>query len=231
MKILGPTRFHRLNEAGGLVFLFAGLFLILCLISYHPQDPSWNSVTGADAAHNLTGLAGSYIADLLFPIAGPQRLQPAACCCGCWPGNGSARRRFEAATVKVFGSRAAVLEHLHRALHPALLAALERSILGRRRDRHFDRRFAGVDAEPDWERCCSPAICLILSLYLISRFSMAHRRARGSPGRSALLGAASTRVWPAWREQRRMALARERAEQRADAEQKAVAAARACRPE
>ena len=49
MKILGPTRFHRLNEAGGLVFLFAGFFFILSLISYHPQDPSWNAVTGAVA--------------------------------------------------------------------------------------------------------------------------------------------------------------------------------------
>ena len=45
MKILGPTRFHRLNEAGGLVCLFTGFFLILCLVSYHPQDPSWNLVT------------------------------------------------------------------------------------------------------------------------------------------------------------------------------------------
>ena len=49
MKILGPTRFHRLNEAGALVFLFAGLFFMLSLISYHPQDPSWNSVSGASA--------------------------------------------------------------------------------------------------------------------------------------------------------------------------------------
>ena len=74
MKILGPTRFHRLNEAGGLVYLFTGFFLILCLISYHPQDPSWNSVTGATHALNLTGLAGSYIADLCFQLLGPQRL-------------------------------------------------------------------------------------------------------------------------------------------------------------
>ena len=70
MKILGPTRFHRLNEAGGLVYLFTGFFLILCLISYHPQDPSWNSVTGAAHAHNLTGLAGSYTADLCFQLLG-----------------------------------------------------------------------------------------------------------------------------------------------------------------
>jgi len=70
MNILGPTRFHRLNEAGGLVFLFAGIFLILCLTSYHPQDPSWNSATGAAHAQNLIGLAGSYTADLCFQLLG-----------------------------------------------------------------------------------------------------------------------------------------------------------------
>jgi S-DNA-T family DNA segregation ATPase FtsK/SpoIIIE len=70
MKILGPTRFHRLNEAGGLVFLFAGLFFILSLVSFHPQDPSWNSASGAARAHNLTGLAGSYTSDLFFQLLG-----------------------------------------------------------------------------------------------------------------------------------------------------------------
>ena len=75
MKILGPTRFHRLNEAGGLVFLFTGFFIILCLISYHAQDPSWNSVTGAAHAHNLIGLAGSYTADLCFLARAGLRLR------------------------------------------------------------------------------------------------------------------------------------------------------------
>jgi S-DNA-T family DNA segregation ATPase FtsK/SpoIIIE len=70
MKILGPTRFHRLNEAGALVFLFAGLFFSLSLISYHPQDPSWNSTSGALRAHNLTGFAGSYTSDLCLQVLG-----------------------------------------------------------------------------------------------------------------------------------------------------------------
>ena len=70
MNILGPTRFHRLNEAGGLVFLFAGLFFILSLISYHQQDPSWNTASGVLHAHNLTGFAGSYTSDLCFQLLG-----------------------------------------------------------------------------------------------------------------------------------------------------------------
>ncbi|HEV2687101.1 MAG TPA: DNA translocase FtsK 4TM domain-containing protein [Bryobacteraceae bacterium] len=70
MKLLGPTRFHRLNEAGALVFLAAGLCLTLSLVSYHPQDPSWNSVSGATHAGNLIGLYGSYLSDFFFQLLG-----------------------------------------------------------------------------------------------------------------------------------------------------------------
>ena len=103
MKILGPTRFHRLNEAGGLVYLFTGFFLILCLISYHPQDPSWNSVTGAAHAHNLTGLAGSYTADLCFQLLGLSAFSlPILLWLLAWKWIRS--DAIQAAAVKVFGA-------------------------------------------------------------------------------------------------------------------------------
>ena len=70
MKILGPTRFPRVNEAAGVVLLFAGLFFVLSFISYHPKDPSWNLAGGPIRAHNLTGKAGSYTADLCFQLFG-----------------------------------------------------------------------------------------------------------------------------------------------------------------
>jgi S-DNA-T family DNA segregation ATPase FtsK/SpoIIIE len=70
MKLLGPTRYHRLNEAAALVFLLAGLFLTLSLISYHAQDPSWNVVSGATKPQNLTGFAGSYVADFCLQLLG-----------------------------------------------------------------------------------------------------------------------------------------------------------------
>jgi DNA segregation ATPase FtsK/SpoIIIE, S-DNA-T family len=70
MNILGPTRFPRLNEAIALVFLFGGLFLTFSLISYFPQDPSWDSVTGVTRAHNLTGRAGAYVADFCLQFFG-----------------------------------------------------------------------------------------------------------------------------------------------------------------
>ncbi len=70
MNVLGPTRFHRLNEAGAVVFLFAGLFLTLSFVSFYPQDPSWNSVTGAAQVHNLMGRAGAYTADFCLQFLG-----------------------------------------------------------------------------------------------------------------------------------------------------------------
>ncbi len=70
MNILGPTRFERLNEALGLVFLFAGVFVILSLVSYYPLDPSWNTATSAVKPHNLTGAAGAHISDLLLQSLG-----------------------------------------------------------------------------------------------------------------------------------------------------------------
>ena len=38
--------------------------LLLGLASYHPLDPSWNTVTGAAKAANLTGRAGAFLSDL-----------------------------------------------------------------------------------------------------------------------------------------------------------------------
>jgi S-DNA-T family DNA segregation ATPase FtsK/SpoIIIE len=66
MRFLGPTRHARLNEAGAVVFLIAGLFLFFSLISYYPLDASWNTATSTAKPLNLTGLVGASIADLLL---------------------------------------------------------------------------------------------------------------------------------------------------------------------
>ncbi len=66
MRFLGPTRHARLNEAGAVVLLIAGLFLFLSLISYYPLDASWNTATSGARPVNLTGLVGAAISDLLL---------------------------------------------------------------------------------------------------------------------------------------------------------------------
>lgn len=61
----------RIREIKGAVCLSLGLFLLLCLVSYHPQDPSFTHfVAGEHATHNFTGKAGSYTADSLIRLLG-----------------------------------------------------------------------------------------------------------------------------------------------------------------
>jgi DNA segregation ATPase FtsK/SpoIIIE, S-DNA-T family len=70
MHFLGPTRHHRLNEAAGIVYLAAATVLFLALFSFHADDPSFNTATSAIRAQNLIGRAGSHTADLLFQLLG-----------------------------------------------------------------------------------------------------------------------------------------------------------------
>jgi DNA segregation ATPase FtsK/SpoIIIE, S-DNA-T family len=69
---LTPTRNRRLNEVTGMVLLVAASLLFLALASYHPTDPSLNTVVGSGAghAHNWTGLIGATISDLLLQLEG-----------------------------------------------------------------------------------------------------------------------------------------------------------------
>jgi S-DNA-T family DNA segregation ATPase FtsK/SpoIIIE len=214
MKILGPTRFHRLNEAGGLVYLFTGFFLVLCLISYHPQDPSWNSVTGATRAHNLTGLAGSYIADLCFQLLGLSAFSlPVLLWLLAWKWIRSAA--IQAAAVKVFGavvlflsiSTALSIRPFWRPWNGAFSAGGVVGIL------IADSLLSSLNVIGT---VLFTGICLILSLYLISKFSMVVV-ARWLAGPLSFLSRLYGR-WANWREQR-MAQAQERAEQQAAREQ------------
>jgi S-DNA-T family DNA segregation ATPase FtsK/SpoIIIE len=70
MNYLGPTRYARLNEAVAILFLIAGLFIFIGLVSYHPLDPSWNTVTGAAKPENLTGRVGAFFADFFLQTLG-----------------------------------------------------------------------------------------------------------------------------------------------------------------
>ena len=70
---LTPTRNRRLNEVTGMVLLVAASLLFLALASYHPTDPSLNTVGGSVAgrqAHNWTGLIGATVSDLLLQLEG-----------------------------------------------------------------------------------------------------------------------------------------------------------------
>ncbi len=222
MRILGPTRFERLNEAAGLVFLVAGLFVTLSLVSYHPQDPSWNAVSGITRAHNLTGMAGAHVSDLLLQLLGFGAFAiPVLLWLLAWRWMRS--EEIESAVVKLFGaallflslSTALSIGHVWRPwsgtfsaggmLGLVLADALRGSL-----------NFTGS--------LLLTFVCLILSLYLVSTFSMSvvARLFRVPMNYFVIL-----RVrWDEWREQRREAAlerARRRAERIAAANQEAEA--------
>lgn len=65
---------HRgVKEVGGVFLLALSLFIFISLISYHPKDPSFNTVISLDSkieVKNLMGLVGAYMADGLVQFLG-----------------------------------------------------------------------------------------------------------------------------------------------------------------
>ncbi len=70
---------HRIRESAGFwrevlgIFLLAlSVFLLLCLASYSPRDPSWTvELSQHSAVHNLAGRVGAYTSDFLVLLLGP----------------------------------------------------------------------------------------------------------------------------------------------------------------
>src|SRR5262245_12453744 len=60
---------RRMMELMGVGFAAAGVMLLLALFTYNPADPSLNHATGR-APHNIVGLPGAYISDLLLQTFG-----------------------------------------------------------------------------------------------------------------------------------------------------------------
>lgn len=66
-----PSAFKRPREIAGVIILTLAVFLLLCLSSYHPADPSFTHfVAGKVKTHNLIGSLGSYTADSLLRLLG-----------------------------------------------------------------------------------------------------------------------------------------------------------------
>ena len=60
-----------MREIIGLIYLAAAVFLLLCLLSYHPLDPSFTHFVGEDTPpRNLIGSFGSYLSDSLLRLLG-----------------------------------------------------------------------------------------------------------------------------------------------------------------
>src|SRR3954453_1280545 len=64
-----PLKNSRRNEIIAVALFAVSILLALCLLSYKPDDPSWNAAGQAEA-HNLVGSIGANIASTLFQFVG-----------------------------------------------------------------------------------------------------------------------------------------------------------------
>ena len=70
MRVFSPTSSKRLNEVTGFVFLGVGILLLLSLVSYSAQDPSWDTAAPKGRPLNLVGPFGAHIADIALQAFG-----------------------------------------------------------------------------------------------------------------------------------------------------------------
>jgi S-DNA-T family DNA segregation ATPase FtsK/SpoIIIE len=78
-------REHIKKEIAGLVWMAAGLFLLLSLISFNNSDPSFNNNLDPAAIHNFCGKVGAYVSDMFFQVIGlPALMIPFACLLFAW---------------------------------------------------------------------------------------------------------------------------------------------------
>jgi S-DNA-T family DNA segregation ATPase FtsK/SpoIIIE len=59
----------RKNEITGVIFLTLSLFILISLLSYDPQDPSFTT-SGRTSVSNLIGLSGAYLSDMTLSLFG-----------------------------------------------------------------------------------------------------------------------------------------------------------------
>jgi S-DNA-T family DNA segregation ATPase FtsK/SpoIIIE len=210
MKLLGPTRFPRANEAAAFVFLAVGLFLTLSLVSYHPLDPSWDAASGASSAHNLIGFPGAFVSDLCFQLLGLAAFSmPVLLWMLAWKWIRS--QAIESAGVKICGSLLLLLAGCTAlSLGPQWKmwggAFTPGGLLG-------NLLAGGLIASLNLTgTLLLTAISLIVAVYLISKFSMSSLAAWFAAPRRWWEWAAAH--WTQWREHRRQA-AKERAKLRA----------------
>jgi S-DNA-T family DNA segregation ATPase FtsK/SpoIIIE len=68
-KLLATKRSSRRNEITGIALLALGALVVLCLVFFHPNDPSLNAA-GQARTDNLIGPVGAYVSDVLLQTFG-----------------------------------------------------------------------------------------------------------------------------------------------------------------
>jgi len=213
MKLLSPTEHRRLNEVTGLLLLSMGLVMLLSLVSYHTQDPSWNTAA-ASRPLNLAGYPGAWLADVLLQTFGATAfLFPLLAFLLSWKWIRS--EELSAGAVKMFGS---VLLSLSAC---AALSFVPLRLFG------GTVRLGGglgsvlanylVDSLNLAGALVATATALVVSIYLVSTFTLA-RLGEWLAGPIAWFERRAA-AWAAWRERvhaRSIEKARERRRKRPD---------------
>jgi S-DNA-T family DNA segregation ATPase FtsK/SpoIIIE len=224
MKLLSPTRYKRLNEVTGFLLLSLGLVILLSLVSYHTQDPSWDTASSAHPL-NLIGYPGAFFSDLFYQTFGAAAyLFPLLAFLLAWKWIRS--EELEAGAVKMLGSLMLTLSACaglsFLPLHLYSGAIMLGGTLGYSLARYL------VDSLNVAGALVVTATTVIVSVYLVSTFTLArlgewfagplgwfHRRA------------GAWREWRGRRRERAAEKARERARKRME---KAAKARQSSRP-
>ena len=78
-------REHIKKEIAGLIWMAAGIFLLLTLVSFNNNDPSFNNNLDPASINNFCGKVGAYVADLFYQVIGlPALIIPFACLLFAW---------------------------------------------------------------------------------------------------------------------------------------------------
>ena len=70
IRILGDELVKRIHTATALLLLVVIAYLLLVLLGYHPQDPSWANNVAAEQTRNPGGVIGAWIAYTLYFMFG-----------------------------------------------------------------------------------------------------------------------------------------------------------------
>ena len=68
--LLSDTMQRHLKDVALLLLLPVALYLLICLLSHHPDDPGWSHAGTGESVRNLGGVAGAWLADLALYFFG-----------------------------------------------------------------------------------------------------------------------------------------------------------------
>ena len=210
----GPRNTRR-NEIIAIALFALGVLLTLCLVSYNPNDASWNAAEAAGRAetHNLAGPFGAWVAATLFQFVGlAAYLLPLLLLAAAW-------RRFR--TRKIHAPLSRIIGLLTLLLSTASLLALSKI------DRLADKSFYPgglvgalvksvlVSGLGTVGSVILLAALLSVGLLLATNFSFvrAYESIKGAFGNRFLFFRTLPEKWNAWRAERE-ARAQERMELR-----------------